>query len=152
MTERAELYYFLQLQFGDRDDAGAYQIIASTKKYRPSPNEYVVVSRPYIEGEDLGEYAWPADVRAIYEKLTGKTEFSEWARKPFNIVPAMLADDDEISYDCPCAWAQRVEGHAVYCENDGWLYAPRKCRRGPGSWDGNPLQETCPGFKPRRTS
>jgi hypothetical protein len=41
-----------------------------------------------------------------------------------------------------------VKGHAVYCENEGWLYSPRKCRRGPGSWDGAPPQETCPGFKP----
>lgn len=143
------MHYFLQLQFGaGAGRSGAYQIIASSKNYRPSQSERVVFSRAYVQDEDLGEYFWPADVRAKYEQLTGKPEFSEPAKKPFNIVPALLADDDEIVYDCPCAWAQRVEDHAVYCENAGWLYSPRKCRRGPGAWGGLPKQETCPGFTP----
>lgn len=140
------MHYFLELRF--EGGAGAYRIVGSAKSYRPATGEAVVFSRPYVEDEDLGEYLWPADVRAEYERLTGKSEFTETDARPFNLVPALCADDDEVVYDCPCAWAQRVKGHAVYCENEGWLYSPRKCRRGPGSWDGAPPQETCPGFKP----
>jgi hypothetical protein len=128
--------YSLELRFAG--DGGAYRIMMGEK---------VAFSRPHVEDEDLGEYFWPADVRAEYQRLTGKSEFVETGERPFNVVPAIFADDDEVVYDCPCVWAQRVKDHAVYCENSGWLYSPRKCRRGPGSWDGTPPQETCPGFK-----
>ena len=139
--------YFLELKFGgDAPESGEYRILRSTTPYRPSSNETVVFSRPHIEGEDLGEYYYPVEVRKEYEKLTGKPEFSDSQTRPFNIVPALMADDDDVVYDCPCAWAQHVKGHAVYCENSGWLYSPRKCRRGPGAWDGDPPQESCPGF------
>ncbi len=133
--------YFLELHFSD--EGGNYRIVSSTKSYRPSEREQVVFSRPYIENEDIGEYFYPLDVRQKYEELTGKTEFTKTDRKPFNLVP-VLADDNEVVYDCPCAWGQRVKGHAVYCQNEGWLYSPRKCQR--GSWDESPPQETCPGF------
>jgi len=139
-----EKHYFMQLTFSDKDE---YQIVESDNRYRDREIEKVVFRRDYIEGEELGEYLWPADVRQKFEELTGKPEFSDTEGRPFNIVPALLADEDEVVYDCPCAWAQRVKGHAVYCENEGWLYSPRKCRRGPGSWDGTPRQEDCPGFR-----
>lgn len=140
-------HYFMELVFDDKGEH--YNIVSSPNRYRPSRDETVVWSRPYIRDEDTGEYHYPSDVRKKYEELTGKAEFVESERSPWNIVPMLLADDDEVVYDCPCAWAQRVKNHAIYCENSGWLYAPRKCRRGPGSWreDGTPLQETCPGFR-----
>jgi hypothetical protein len=140
------VHYFLELHFGG--DGGAYRIVSSKKPHRPAQGEKVVFTRPYIKGENLGEYLWPEDVRREYERLTGKVEFIETNARSFNVVSALCADDDEVVYDCPCLWAQRVKNHAVYCENEGWLYSPRKCRRGPGAWGGDPPQETCPGFKP----
>lgn len=140
--------YFLELRIGH--GGGEYRIVASNKQFSLGDGEKVVWSRPYLEDEDLGEYLWPKDMRAEYEKLTGEPEFKATTKRPFNIVP-LLAEGD-VAYDCPCAWAQHVKGHAVYCENDGWLYSPRKCRRGIGSWDGTPLQETCPGFRKNETS
>lgn len=140
--------YTLELRF-DSGGFAEYRIVKLRERYRTfDDREEVVFSRPYNDGEDLGGYNWPQDVRKKYEELTGKPEFSETLTKPFNIVPALLADKDEVAYDCPCAWAQRVINHAVYCENEGWLYSPRKCRRGPGAWTGEPSQESCPGFKP----
>ena len=63
----------------------------------------------------------------------------------FNLVE-FCSDPDECAYDQPCAFGHRVEGHAVYCHNDEWPDAPRKCRR---TWytGGETPDETCPGFK-----
>lgn len=45
----------------------------------------------------------------------------------------------------PCKHGHLVEGHAVYCHNDAWKDAPRKCRR---TWytGGEVRDEDCPGF------
>lgn len=54
---------------------------------------------------------------------------------------------DESAFDQPCIYSNRVEGHAVYCHNDGWTEGPRKCRR---TWytGGEVRDEDCEGFAP----
>jgi hypothetical protein len=104
----------------------------------------VVWSRHCVNGEDCGGYNYPADVRAKYEELSGKLEFDPtWDGRDVNLVEVMA---DESVYDQPCHWGNRVEDHAVYCANGGWLYSPRKCRR---TWytGGAVRDEDCPGFK-----
>lgn len=60
-----------------------------------------------------------------------------------NLVAAFA---DEVCFDQPCAFGQRVDGHAVYCTNEKWDDAPRKCRR---TWytGGEVSDYTCEGFK-----
>lgn len=52
---------------------------------------------------------------------------------------------DESAFDQPCKYGNRVETHAVYCHNDQWKDAPRKCRR---TWytGGREKDEDCQGF------
>lgn len=59
----------------------------------------------------------------------------------------LIADDDESGFDQPCAYGNCVKGHAVYCHNETWPDAPRKCRR---TWytGGEERDEDCPGFAP----
>ena len=56
---------------------------------------------------------------------------------------------DESAFDQPCMYGNRVESHSVYCHNDWWKNAPRKCRR---SWyyggEKGKEDKDCPGFKP----
>ena len=61
-----------------------------------------------------------------------------------NIVE-MIADEDDCAFDQPCKYGHRVEQHAVYCHNEEWKKAPRKCRR---SWytGGKVRDENCEGF------
>lgn len=56
-----------------------------------------------------------------------------------------LAYADESAHDQPCKHGNRVDGHAVYCHNEEWPDAPRKCRR---TWytAGEVRDEDCPGF------
>lgn len=105
--------------------------------------------------EDTQERAWPADMRAEYERILGRGEFSEMPEMPEmpNLVE-LVADEDECAWDQKCSHGYRVENHAVYCHNERWLYAPTKCRR--GEWlarifGGDPsgyAHEKCPGFMP----
>lgn len=57
-----------------------------------------------------------------------------------------LVSGEEMAFDQPCAHGNRCGGHAVYCHNDEWKDAPRKCRR---TWytGGEFRDEDCPGFK-----
>lgn len=93
----------------------------------------------------------PDELRAKYEELEGRPEFVNWDDPPAmpNIVE-LVADEDDCAWDQPCAFGHRVESHAVYCHNDKWLYAPRKCRRRQASsWLGEAWpHEDCRGFKP----
>ena len=41
----------------------------------------------------------------------------------------MIADEEECAFDQECIYGHRVDGHAVYCHNENWKNAPRKCRR-----------------------
>lgn len=67
-----------------------------------------------------------------------------------NIVE-LVAGEDEQGYDQPCRHGNRVDGHAVYCHNNTWAEAPRKCRR---TWyygrdaGAEKQDEACPGFSP----
>lgn len=47
---------------------------------------------------------------------------------------------DESAFDQACRFANRVEHHAVYCHNDRWVDAPRKCHWGD-------KMNCCPGFE-----
>lgn len=64
----------------------------------------------------------------------------------FNVVELATADSDDCGFDQRCRFGHRVEGHAVYCHNDNWDDAPRKCRR---SWatNGEIKDEDCAGFE-----
>ena len=59
----------------------------------------------------------------------------------------LAADDEDSVFDQPCAHGHRVDCHAVYCHNEKWKDAPRKCRR---TWytGGRERDEDCPGYKP----
>lgn len=61
-----------------------------------------------------------------------------------NLVELMA---DESAFDQPCKHGNRVECHAVYCHNEAWKDAPRKCRR---TWHtgGEVRDEDCEGFAP----
>ena len=91
----------------------------------------------------------PPSVCAEYERLLGYSKVVVPA-PTFNVVEA-LADDDDCAFDQPCAYGHRVESYAVYCHNESWLYAPRKCRRHSGNsgWGDEPWpHEECGGYLP----
>lgn len=60
-------------------------------------------------------------------------------RRVFNVVELLYEDG---GFDQPCAFGNRVGGHAVYCHNDAWPNSPRKCRRNRDDYK----HEDCPGF------
>ena len=66
----------------------------------------------------------------------------------FNIVElaASVEGGEDTGFDQRCRFGHRVDGHAVYCHNDRWYDAPRKCRR---SWytNGRVNDEECAGFE-----
>lgn len=68
------------------------------------------------------------------------------APDPTNMVELFAAGED-CAFDQPCRFGHRVEDHAVYCHNQTWVDAPRKCRR---TWytGGKVRDEDCPGFEP----
>lgn len=104
----------------------------------------VVLRHPY--NPDQNDGVPPAEIRARYEEVVGRPEFIPYDESsPVNVVE-MMADEDDCAWDQPCAFGYRVEQHAVYCHNEKWLYAPRKCRRGK-DW---PHAE-CRGFRPNPT-
>lgn len=59
----------------------------------------------------------------------------------------MTAAGEDCAFDQPCIYGHRVEGHAVYCHNQEWPDAPRKCRN---TWytGGRERDEDCEGYKP----
>ena len=87
----------------------------------------------------------PQPVRDKYEELIEyNPHYSPSSRA--NLVE-MIADEDEVGFNQACRFGSLVEGHAVYCHNDKWLYGPRKCRR---TWytGGEVRDEDCEGFEP----
>lgn len=80
-----------------------------------------------------------AKVGLPYQKFLNVPE------RALNVVE-LLADDD-CAFDQPCRFGHRVEDHAVYCHNERWVDAPRKCRR---TWytGGKVRDEDCPGYEP----
>lgn len=132
----------LSLVFQGNPLQGEWQIVVGASYEK---NLQILWTRPHNAEEQLGEYLWPSDMRAEYERITGKAEFSP-QEIAINVVE-MVASEDEQGCRQPCRFGNLVEGHAVYCHNEGWLYAPRKCRR---TWytDGKVRDEDCPGFRP----
>jgi hypothetical protein len=61
-----------------------------------------------------------------------------------NIVEMIQSPDDDCAFDQQCYFGHRVNGHAIYCHNDAWPDAPRKCRRNRTDH----LHEDCPGYVP----
>ncbi len=61
----------------------------------------------------------------------------------------LVADPEECAFDQQCIYGHRVNGHAVYCHNDKWIDAPRKCRQS-WYWGGREgyQDKDCSGFKP----
>ena len=57
----------------------------------------------------------------------------------------LMADGDECAFDTPCLHGHHVKGHAIYCHNREWKHSPRKCRRGPFSFEGVTF-DGCPGY------
>ena len=144
-------HYFLRFN-GDGDDAGGtWYIVKSdpSKRYHGQFEGGVAFRCPYQDDEDHDGRP-PEALRREYERLIGRGEFVAFKEpQPVNLVE-VIADEDECAWDQPCAFGYRVEDHAVYCHNDGWLYAPRKCKRRqrPGIYGDAWLHEECPGFKP----
>lgn len=62
-----------------------------------------------------------------------------------HFVIARMEEDSD--FDQPCIFGHRCGGHSVYCCNDEWKDAPRKCRR---TWytGGKIKGEDCLGYKP----
>lgn len=126
-------------------DDGAFWIIQDMgDKGYLSFADPIVFKMPFLkEHWDLD--VPPEEFRRKFEELSGRPEFIDYDDPPSmpNIVE-MAADEDGCAWDQPCAFGYRVEEHAVYCHNEKWLYAPRKCRR---NRDDLP-HEKCRGFKP----
>ncbi len=70
----------------------------------------------------------------------------KWYGQMINLVE-LVANPDDCGFDQSCEYGYKVEGHAVYCHNEVWPDAPRKCRR---TWytGGKVRDEDCPGFSP----
>lgn len=69
-------------------------------------------------------------------------------------VVELMADVDDCAYDQLCKYGHRVEHHAVYCHNDKWADAPRKCKWGKRFYGSDKvgMQEgDCPGFEANTT-
>lgn len=104
--------------------------------------------------DDFDGRGWPADMRAEYERLVGKPEFGpvqDPGESQPSPVEAIYGGDDGGGFTQPCRFGFLVAGHSVYCHNDTWLYAPRKCRR---TWytGGEERDEDCPGFIARESA
>lgn len=126
-----------------------YQITDMGGKGYWLPTDPVVWTYPYNRGD---EDPYPKAVRDKYEELCGRPEFvpfddAKALGTTENIVEMLQDDESDNAFDQPCKYGHRVDGHAVYCHNEGWLYAPTKCRR---TWytGGEIRDEDCRGFSP----
>lgn len=102
----------------------------------------VVFTMPFLE-EHWNLDVPPPEFRAKYEELNERGEFIPYNELKAPNVVEVIADEDNCAWDQPCAFGYRVDLHAVYCHNDKWLYAPRKCRRNRDDFP----HEKCRGFK-----
>jgi len=68
-------------------------------------------------------------------------------KKIINLIE--ILDEEDCAFDQSCAYGHRVENYSVYCHNENWKDAPRKCRN---TWytGGISDDEDCPGFKPNQ--
>lgn len=135
--DRRDEFSISSIHFGDR---GEWRITQRMGRYS-SESDPVVWSAPFLDGDWNDPTGKPANVREAYERIIGYDPRAAGA-PTFNVVE-MVADGDG-GHDQPCVFGNRVEGHAVYCHNESWLYAPRKCRR--SQQDPKWKHEGCPGF------
>jgi len=139
--------YGIETRYGIKEGMKGEYRICDYDERNESYEPKVVWSRPLTEDDEKLDW-YPDDLRAEYERLCGRPEFITWDEPPTmpNLVE-LISDEDENAWDQPCAFGYRVDGHAIYCHNEKWLYAPRKCRR---TWytGGEVRDEDCRGFKP----
>lgn len=141
MSDEPRYSYFLRFS----GEGGEWCVVdLSTKGPANDWDGDILFRHPYSEAEEDGSGEPPAPVREVYEKLIGYVP-GALQEPPLNLVE--LVSDEESAFDQPCIYGHRVDGHAVYCHNDTWLYAPRKCRR---TWytGGEIRDEDCKGYKP----
>lgn len=144
-----ERHYSYQTTYSPPDYSGRFEIVYMPDGYRPSAGERIVWSSPVLpEDAEEGAPYPPTRLRVEYERLLREDGFvfpKDGDPSPLNLVE-MCASPEEQSAQQPCAYGGLVEGHAVYCHNEGWLYSPRKCRR---TWytGGKVRDEDCEGFK-----
>ncbi len=64
-----------------------------------------------------------------------------------NLVELIAGDEEGGGQNQPCVFGNLVVDHSVYCHNEAWPDAPRKCRR---TWytGGKTRDEDCPGYTP----
>ena len=138
MTDKRDDYSY-HLQFSER--GGFWQIVECDHK--TSHTDWPVVwETPYEPTKD-DPLDPPKVVREKYEELIG---YEKAPNELFiNLVELFACEDG--GFDQPCIYGNRVESHAVYCHNQDWLYAPRKCHR---TWytGGKERDEDCEGYKP----
>lgn len=144
--------YTYRQTFDARSPNGRYEICFMGDKGYHGHNDPVVWSYDCTPDDDLIDDGQPPlALRQEYERLLKADGWiPELADHAVDIAKCIIASQtDDVAYDQPCAYGCRVEYHAVYCENDKWLYAPRKCRRtqGPSVWSNQAWpHEKCAGF------
>lgn len=151
--DEKRLYTFGHVHsFGDGKPRSEWEIVDCGTKGYCSVLDPVIWSAEYLDADipDNGEP--PANVRAEYERLIGYDPATWRNESAGNIVEMMQDDDADCAFDQPCKWGHRVEGHAVYCHNPTWLYAPSKCRRGKSWSDDEWPHEGCAGFSPNKNA
>lgn len=142
-------FYGISQRF-DRDHPNGEWLISHHPKGYGLTDDPVVWRRDCSKGEFHGEDGQPpADVRTAYERIIGYDPSAN-GKPPQNAVEMITDGDEDNAFDQPCRFGHRVDGHAVYCHNTAWLYAPRKCRRRQTdsrigeAWP----HEGCAGFEP----
>lgn len=133
--------YSYRCSFSER---GGFWQIVKIGDYGPDGDELVVWETEYGPLEKDPLYP-PKVVRDKFEALIGYKP--DAVAEPVVNLVELFCDDEDSVFDQPCVYGNRVDGHAVYCHNEKWLYAPRKCRR---TWytGGETRDEDCEGYKP----
>jgi hypothetical protein len=128
---------------------GKWHIYDNSRRYsKDLPEETRWMGEIILELEDdenwMGDGP-PPHVRKEYERIIGFDKDAQ-SKGIVNIVEILA--DDASGFNQVCKYGYLVDGHSVYCHNDSWLYAPRKCRR---TWytGGETKDEDCEGFSPR---
>lgn len=140
--------YTYRKSFTRETEGGVWEIVPADSPF-DAPAVWSMPHEP--EHWELDEP--PMEFRAKYEALNGADGSvradPDW--RPPDAVPGvveLMDDADGSGFNQPCRFGYLVDGYAVYCHNERWLYAPRKCRR---TWytGGERRDEDCPGFLPR---
>ena len=145
-TDRRDEFSYC-LSYSDKFPDGMWLIFKAGKFHDVAADDSCAIAQIPHDDTWQGDGP-PPKVRAEYERLIG------YVPRPVDLNPLtraniveLAAEPGECGFDQPCAFGNRVEGHAVYCHNEHWLYAPRKCRR---TWytGGETRDEDCEGYQP----